>query len=72
MIGGKCSRCGADDSMFWYPYAFGMIPISSMERPNLDRSEYFMLCDSCQAAFVNFMHMKLQYCEIENIRKAMK
>ncbi len=53
----KCNRCGAEDGMFWYPYAFGVAPIPSVDRL-VDRSQYFMLCDKCQQAFVDFMHNK--------------
>ena len=55
MTAGICARCGAKDSMFWYPYAFGVAPIPSVTDSRIDRSQYFMLCDDCQAAFVNFM-----------------
>lgn len=58
MTCGKCSRCGADDSMFWYPYAFGVAPIPSGPERLVDRSQYFMLCDKCQQDFVDFMHNK--------------
>ena len=58
MIGGKCSRCGAEDSMFWYPYAFGVAPIPSPTDRCIDRSQYFNLCDKCQHDFVEFMHNK--------------
>ncbi len=52
---GKCSRCGAEDSMFWYPYAFGVAPIPNIADRTVDRCQYFMLCDDCQVDFVNFM-----------------
>lgn len=56
MTKGICARCGAEDSMFWYPYAFGVAPIPSVVDRGIDRSQYFMLCDKCQMDFVNFMH----------------
>lgn len=52
----KCSRCGAEDSMFWYPYAFGVAPIPSVADRNIDRAQYFNLCDKCQQEFTEFMH----------------
>ena len=52
----KCSRCGAEDSMFWYPYAFGVAPIPSVVDRCTDRAQYFNLCDKCQRGFVDFMH----------------
>ena len=55
MTKGECTRCGAEDSMFWYPYAFGVAPIPAVDR-SVDRSQYFMLCDKFQMDFVNFMH----------------
>ena len=55
MTGGKCSRCGAEDSMFWYPYAFGVAPIPSVVDRAIDRCQYFQLCDRCQGQFVTFM-----------------
>lgn len=51
----KCSRCGAEDSMFWYPYAFGVAPIPSVADRNIDRAQYYNLCDKCQQEFVEFM-----------------
>lgn len=58
MTCGKCTRCGAEDSMFWYPYAFGVAPIPNPADPRglLDRTQYFMLCDKCQQEFTDFMH----------------
>ena len=56
MTCGKCDRCGAEDSMFWYPYAFGVAPIPDIAgRIGMDRSQYFNLCDTCQCDFVKFM-----------------
>ncbi len=76
MRSGGCARCGAEDSMFWYPYAFGVAPIPSVTDRCVDRSQYFMLCDSCQAAFVDFMRMKIEikmnpHCDIESLKKAL-
>ena len=71
MTGCKCARCGAEDSMFWYPYAFGVAPIPSVTDRCIDRSQYFMLCDSCQSAFVSFMHMKLHHCQIQYLNKVL-
>lgn len=51
----KCYRCGGEKSKFWYPYAFGMACIPNITDHSIDRSQYFMLCDVCQAAFVRFM-----------------
>ena len=53
-----CRRCGAEDSMFWFPYAFGVAPIPSPAERVIDRCQYFMLCDKCQQDFVDFMHNK--------------
>lgn len=47
---GTCVRCGAEESMFWYPYAFGM------GSTNYDRTQYFTLCDKCHQEFVDFMY----------------
>ena len=71
--GGKCARCGAEDSMFWYPYGFGMATIPSVADHNIDRCQYFMLCDSCQSAFVDFMKMRIKnpYFDIEKLKKLM-
>ena len=52
-----CSRCGVEDSMFWYPYAFGMAPIPSVTADRcIDRAQYFTLCDKCQQRFTEFMN----------------
>ena len=51
-----CGRCGAEESIFWYPYAFGMAPIPSVVDRTIDRAQYFTLCDECQREFVDFMH----------------
>lgn len=48
----KCSRCGTEESMFWYPYAFGVAPIPSVVDRNIDHAQYFNLCDKCQQEFV--------------------
>ena len=56
MTAGRCARCGAEDSMFWYPYAFGIAPIPD-GRPLVDCQRY-MLCDRCQTEFIRFMNMK--------------
>ncbi len=50
-----CSRCGGDTSVFWYPYAFAVSPRPSPTERCIDRSQYFMLCDVCQEAFIRFM-----------------
>ena len=55
---GTCSRCGAEESMFWYPYAFGMAPIPTIADRTIDRAQYFTLCDKCQQEFTEFMHDK--------------
>lgn len=51
----SCYRCGGEESKFWYPYAFGVAPIPSITDRCIDRSQYFMLCDVCQEAFVRFL-----------------
>ena len=51
----KCNRCGTEESMFWYPYAFGVAPIPSVADRNIDRAQYFNLCDKCQQEFTEFM-----------------
>ena len=56
MTRSTCSRCGAEESMFWYPYAFGMAPIPSVVDRNIDHAQYFNLCDKCQQEFTAFMH----------------
>ena len=56
MSGGRCARCGTDESMFWYPYAFGIAPIPD-GRPLVDCQRY-MLCDKCQTDFIEFMSNK--------------
>ena len=71
---GRCDRCGAEDSMFWYPYAFGMTPMPSVTDRCIDRSQYFQLCDSCQATFVDFMKMKIEikmnpWYDVNNLKK---
>lgn len=72
MTGGKCARCGADDSMFWYPYAFGVAPIPSVTDPRIDRSQYFMLCDDCQMKFTAFMRNKIYpFFDAEKLNKMM-
>ena len=74
MTAGICARCGAKDSMFWYPYAFGVAPIPSVTDSRIDRSQYFMLCDDCQVRFVDFMKMKIEikmnpYYDVNNLKK---
>ena len=70
---GRCERCGAEDSMFWYPYAFGVAPIPSVTDRCVDRCQYFQLCDSCQAAFVDFMKMKIDnpYFDTKKLKELM-
>ena len=53
---GECNRCGAKDSMFWYPYAFGVVPIPVVADHHIDRAQYYQLCDKCQQEFVEFMY----------------
>ena len=58
MTCGKCSRCGCEESTFWYPYAFGVQAFpSASERGLLSYrdSQYYVLCDRCQMAFIRFM-----------------
>ena len=62
MTGGKCDRCGAEESMFWYPYAFGVAPIPDpASGRTYDRCQYFMLCDVCQEQFTRFMRAESRY-----------
>ena len=53
---GICTRCGAEESVFWYPYAFAMAPAPTTMDRTFDRAQYFTLCDKCQKEFVDFMH----------------
>lgn len=53
---GECNRCGAKDSMFWYPYAFGVAPVPVAADRHIDRAQYYQLCDKCQQEFVEFMY----------------
>ena len=56
MTCGKCSRCGCEESTFWYPYAFGVQAFSPAERGLSYRdSQYYVLCDRCQMDFIRFM-----------------
>ena len=72
MTGGICARCGANDSMFWYPYAFGVAPIPSVTDPRIDRSQYFMLCDDCRMKFTEFMRNKsYPFFDTEKLKKMM-
>lgn len=73
MTGGKCARCGAEDSMFWYPYAFGVAPIPSVTDRCVDRCQYFNLCDKCQQEFVDFMHnKKWPFFDADKIKQMME
>ena len=47
---GTCARCGAEESMFWYPYAFWTGTTS------YERMQNFTLCDKCHQEFVDFMY----------------
>lgn len=67
----NCYRCGTEESKFWYPYAFGMSCIPAITDPHIDRSQYFMLCDNCQSAFVNFMRNKCESVRSSYIREVM-
>lgn len=59
MTRGECRRCGTEDSMFWYPYAFGVAPIPDPAAVRTyDHCQRYMLCDKCQQEFVDFMHNK--------------
>ena len=52
----KCSRCETEESMFWYPYAFGVAPFPDPVSGKIyDNCQRFMLCDVCQEQFVRFM-----------------
>lgn len=55
MTRGKCSRCGAEESIFWYPYAFALVPIPDAATRQLPDCQRFMLCDICQQGMINFM-----------------
>ena len=48
MSKGTCSRCGTEESIFWYPYGFAVSPLPSVRDCSLDRTQYFTLCDKCQ------------------------
>ena len=70
---GKCARCGAEDSMFWSPYAFGVAPIPSVADRNIDRCQYFNLCDKCQQEFTEFMHNKRwPFFDTEKLKELME
>lgn len=56
MSKGTCSRCGAEKSIFWYPYGFAVSPLPSIRDSTIDRAQYFTLCDKCQQEFTDFMH----------------
>lgn len=59
MTKGICTRCGAEESVFWYPYAFGVAPIPVPAGTMSSRdSQFFILCDKCQTEFIKFMNMK--------------
>ena len=58
---GTCIRCGAEESMFWYPFAFGVAPIpSSMADRSYDRAQYYSLCDKCYREFIDFMYKEVK------------
>lgn len=48
----QCIRCGDASSMFWYAYAVGCPPGSTVPE---DGSTCFWLCDCCQAKFIKFL-----------------
>lgn len=56
MTTGKCDRCGTEESMFWYPYAFGVpaVPTPAGTMTSSD-CQCYVLCDKCQADFIDFM-----------------
>lgn len=56
MSRGTCSRCGAEESIFWYPYGFAVSPLPSIRDNTIDRTQYFTLCDKCQREFTDFMY----------------
>lgn len=56
MSRGTCSRCGSEESIFWYPYGFAVAPLPSVRDCTVDRAQYFTLCDKCQQEFTEFMH----------------
>ena len=66
----KCSRCGTEESIFWYPYAFGVAPIPSVVDRNIDRTQYFNLCDKCQQEFTEFMlNTNYPFIDAEKLKK---
>ncbi len=69
----KCNRCGAEDSMFWYPYAFGVAPFPDPVSGRIyDNAQRFMLCDRCQEQFVDFMRNKRwPWFDSEKLKEAM-
>ena len=71
MSKGMCSRCGTDESMFWYPYAFGVAPIPYVAADrNIDRTQYFNLCDKCQQEFTEFMqNTNYPFIDAEKLKK---
>ena len=52
----NCTRCGTEDSVFWYPYSFAVTlyrePVTG---DRYDVTQRFTLCDRYQCDFVKFM-----------------
>ncbi len=70
MSRGTCSRCGAEESIFWYPYGFGVAPIPSIVDRTIDRAQYFTLCDKCQREFTEFMqNTNYPFFDAESLKK---
>ena len=61
MTGGKCARCGAEESVFWYPYAFGVAPVPDITSHMIMDCQRYMLCDVCQEQFMRFMRAESRY-----------
>lgn len=58
MTRGTCARCGAEESIFWYPYAFAVIPVPEPASVRLPDCQRYALCDKCQQDFIEFMRNK--------------
>lgn len=72
MSRGTCSRCGAEESIFWYPYGFAVAPLPSIRDNTINRTQYFTLCDKCQQEFTDFMHNeKWPFFDVEKVKEMM-
>lgn len=48
----QCIRCHDSSSMFWYSYAVGCPPGSTVPE---DGTASFYLCDGCNRKFIDFL-----------------